>query len=252
MGVNLVYNPSIANDGTPPGATEFGVTRTTPQVSDIAVTHDTAAGAFNVTSTVVNTVKWSVHSLGRTDIPNENAPSITNANYSEVASDLTPNMASDNGRPPRGKFWAQDLTERHERFHANERANTYGQPAFEFAKNWLSAQTATDEAEVHGLVNKIPNKMFESYNASYVPGKERRAYGDGAPLYKARADAINATGTRGGYQTRPLSGGTKAAIGAGGGALAGAVIGGAIGGPIGAGVGALAGGIIGGIGSLLF
>ncbi|WP_449433111.1 hypothetical protein [Pseudomonas putida] len=252
VGATLVYNPSIANDDIPPKDSEFGATRTTPQTSDIVVTRDAAAGVFNVTGTVVNTVKWSVHNCGRTDIPNENAPAITSANYSKVASDLTPNMAKSNGRPPREQFWAQDLTERHERFHANERANTYGRPAFEFAKNWLTAQTATDEAGVDRLVNQIPNKMHESYHASFVPGKERRAYGDGAPLYKARADAINATGIRGGYQNRPLSAGTKAAIGVGGGALAGAVIGGVIGGPIGAGIGALAGGIIGGIGSLLF
>ena len=199
VGPTLTYSPSIATDSTPPGASEFGVTRTNPTVSGIGVTHDDAAKAFNVTATVVNTVKWSVHSLTRTDIPNETAPAITKDNYTTVASDLTPNMSSDNGRPPRTKFWAQDLTERHEKFHANERANTYGKPAFEFAQTWLKGQTATDEAGARSLVNQIPDKMFESYDASYVPGKESRAYGDGAPSYKARADAIKKKGDEGGY-----------------------------------------------------
>ena len=199
VGSTLTYSPSVANDATPPGASEFGVTRTNPSISGVAVTHDDKASAFNVTATVVNTVKWSVHSLGRTDIPDENAAAITKANYADVASDLTPDTTSDNGRPPRTKFWANDLTSRHEQFHANERANTYGKPAFEFARNWLIAQTATDEAGVKVLANQIPDKMFESYDASYVPGKESRAYGDGAPSYKARADAITKKGTDGGY-----------------------------------------------------
>ena len=250
IGSALAYRPSVAGDPSPPGPDEYGVTRTTPRVSDIAVAHDSAAAAFNVTGNVVNTVTWSVHSRGRTDIPDENAAAITGANYATVASDLTPDVSSDNGRPPRTRFWARDLTERHELFHANERAFAYGQPAFDLARNWLVAQAATDEVGVRVLVNRIPGRMFDSYNASYVPGKESRAYGDGAPLYRARADAITAKGARGGYGG--LSKGAKAAIGIGGGALLGAGIGAWVGGPVGAGVGAVAGAIIGGLGSLLF
>lgn len=199
----LTYSPSIAVSATAPGASEFGVTRTNPRVAGVAVVHDTAATKFDVTATVNNNVTWSVHSLGRTDIPDENAPAITAANYATVASDLTPNMASDGGRPPRTRFWAKDLTERHEQFHANERAHTYGRPAFEFAQTWLSGQTAANEAEVRALVNQVPTKMHENYATAYAPGKETRAYGDGAPLYRARADAVKAKGDSGGYGAPP-------------------------------------------------
>lgn len=195
----LTYSPSISQGGAAPRASAFGVTRTRPSVADIAIEHDASAMVFSVTATVNNRVTWTVQSRGRTNIPNENAAAITSANYTTVASDLTPNMSSDNGRPPRTKFWAQDLTEKHERFHANERANTYGKPAFEFAETWLSSQTAADEAGVTTLVNQIPDKMHESYAASYTPGKESRAYGDGAPSYQTRADAVKTKGDGGGY-----------------------------------------------------
>ncbi|OQA42090.1 MAG: hypothetical protein BWY52_02341 [Chloroflexi bacterium ADurb.Bin325] len=201
----LTYTPSISRGGAAPRASAFGVTRTRPAVANIAIAHDTTASAFNVTATVNNTITWAVQSRGRTDIPNENAAAITSANYATVASDLTPNMSSDNGRPPRTQFWAQDLTERHERFHANERAYTYGQPAFEFAQNWLKSQTATDAAGATALVNQVPDKMHESYATSYAPGKESRAYGDGAPSYRARADAIKAKGDGGGYPAPPAA-----------------------------------------------
>lgn len=199
----LTYSPTISQGGVTPGASEFGVTQTTTSIANITVAP--AGSVFNVSATVKNTINWAVQSRGRTDIPNENAAAITSANYATVASDLTPNMSSDNGRPPRTQFWAQDLTERHERFHANERAYTYGQPAFEFAQNWLKSQTATDAAGATALVNQVPNKMHESYATSYAPGKESRAYGDGAPSYRARADAIKAKGDGGGYPAPPAA-----------------------------------------------
>jgi hypothetical protein len=197
----LLYSPSIGARATPPNASQFGVTSTRPTVpaATINIVHDAAAAEFNVRATVNNSVTWAVHSLGRTDILDEDAAAITAANYTTAASDLTPNMASDGGRPPRTQFWASDLTAQHEQFHANERATTYGMPAFEFAQTWLGTQTAADEAEVRTHVNQVPAKMHENYATAYTPGKETRAYGNGAPAYRARADAITAKGTSGGY-----------------------------------------------------
>ena len=196
---SVTYSPVISHSATPPGADEFGVTITNPTVSGIAVAADATAHVFNVTATLNNSISWSVQSLGRTNIPNENAAAITAANYATVASDLTPDMTSDNGRPPRTQFWAEDLTSQHEQYHANERATTYGNPAFTFAVNWLTAQTASTVAEATTLVNRLPGKMHESYAASYSPGKESRAYGNGAPSYLARATAISTKGSTGGY-----------------------------------------------------
>lgn len=193
VGAALTYTPTVANSGTP-GADEFGVTSTRTRINGINVTQDATAHTFNVTATVNNDITWSVHSLGRTDIPNENTAAITKTNYPTVVSDLTPDMTSDNGRPPRTQFWASDLTQRHEQFHANERAHTYGQPAFDFARTWLTAQSANSAADATTLAQQVPGKMRESYNASYAPGKESRAYGDGAPLYLARATAVRNKG----------------------------------------------------------
>ncbi len=195
----MTYTPTITNTPTPPGADLFGLTRTKPAVSGIAVVHDAAAGIFNVTASITNKITWSVHSRGRTNIPDKNDGVLTQDNYTDVAADLTPDMSSDNGRPPRDEYWAQDLTTRHEKFHANERATTYGNPAFNFAQNWLANQTADDAASATALAKQVPAKMNESYAASYSPGKESRAYGDGAQLYKARADAILAKGAARGY-----------------------------------------------------
>ena len=198
----ITYTPTITNSGTP-SSDIFGVTSTTPTVSGIAIVANSASHSFDVTGTLNNTITWSVQSLGNTDIPNENAAAITQANYATVASDITPNMSSDNGRPPRTAFWCEDLTRRHEQFHANERATTYGQPAFNFAIAWLTAQTVSTQAEVSTAVSNLPTKMRESYATSYSPGKESRAYGDGAPSYLARANAITAKGAAGGYNPTP-------------------------------------------------
>jgi hypothetical protein len=201
----LTYAPVISQGGVTLDATDFGVTETSISLAGRSVTPDAAAAAFRVTATVNSRIRWATQSRGRTDIPDENAAAIHQGNYTAVAADLTPNMASDNGRPPRRSYWAGDLTARHERFHATERAETYGRPAFQFASTWLAGQTAADAAEATRLLNQVPAKMNESYAASYSPGKESRAYGDGAPSYRARADAITAKGGRTGYPADPAA-----------------------------------------------
>lgn len=198
IGATLAYAPAIANTATPNGS-EFGRAQATVTVNNINVSQDTSAHVFNVTATVNNAVTWGVHSLSRVNIANENDPAITNANYANAASDLTPDMSSDNGRPPRAQFWARDLTERHEQFHANEMANTYGQPAFAFARTWLTSQNATSSQQANDLVLQVREKVIESLVASYLPAAESRAYGDGAPLYLARATAIRNKGQRSEY-----------------------------------------------------
>lgn len=46
------------------------------------------------------------------------------------------------GRPPRSKFWAKDLTEIHEQFHADD-VKRLGPGAATSAVSWLSSQTAS-------------------------------------------------------------------------------------------------------------
>lgn len=227
----LVYSGTVGARATPPSASQFGVTTTNVKMTGVRVDQVTpgaalapgvvtgnvaklisafsgsgpppvptvaappAANHFKVTAGVDVTAKWAVHGLGRTDVTSADSAAITGDNYTRAASDLTPNMASDGGRPPRTQFWASDLTSIHEQFHANERTGTYGRAAFELARGWLAAQTADTADQARALVDQVPAKMFESYNASFTPGKELRAYGDGAPVYRARADAISARAT---------------------------------------------------------
>ncbi len=183
----LTYTGTVGARSTPPAANLFGVTTTKVKMKGVNAAVGTP-GTFKLTGGVDVTADWSVHSRGRIDVPYFAAPVVTATTYPKVASDLKPNMSSDGGRPPRTQYWAKDLTERHEQFHANERTGKYGKAAFEFAKAWLAAQTASTAEEAKGLADKVPDKMFESYNASFVPGKENRAYGDGAIAYRVRSE----------------------------------------------------------------
>jgi hypothetical protein len=189
----LTYSGAVGARATPPNASLFGVTSTDVKINGVQAVPG-AGGTFKVTGAVAVSAKWSVHSRGRIDVPYYAAPVVTATTYPKVASDLTPNMSSDGGRPPRRSYWAKDLTERHEQFHANERTGKYGKAAFDFATAWLAAQTASTPDEAKDLANQVPDKMFESYDASFAPGKENRAYGDGAIAYQVRADMAKAYG----------------------------------------------------------
>jgi len=182
----LTYSGTVGHRASAPAANLFGVTSTDVKINGVQVVPG-AASTYRVSGAVDVTAKWSVHSRGRVDVPYFAAPVVTATTYPKVASDLTPNMSSDGGRPPRKQYWAKDLTERHEKFHADERTGKYGKAAFEYAKAWLASQTASTAKDAKALADKVPDKMFESYNASFVPGKENRAYGEGAIAYSVRA-----------------------------------------------------------------
>jgi hypothetical protein len=185
----LAYNATITHGGVAPGATEFGLTEWTANVSGFEAL--AASGAYAVTATINCPIEWEVHDLGRTNVASASDPALTRANYSTAASDLTPNMSSDGGRPPRTQFWARDLTERHEQFHAGD-FKTRGQAAFNLAQTWVGTQTASSEDEAKRKVDAIPGRMRTYIVANYIPGAETRAYGDGAPSYATRAAAIAA------------------------------------------------------------
>lgn len=191
----LTYAPTITQSGT---AAPFGETLPyTFTMSAIAVTP--SAGTFNVTATVDNPITFQVNSGGNTDIPSDTAPAITQANYATVASDLTPNMGDLNGRPPRTRFWAEDLCIRHERFHCTD-GIPHARSGVTLAQNWLNGQTAADVAGVNTLLGQVPARVIATRSAAMTyPGRENRAYGDGAPSYLARANAIKTKGDANGY-----------------------------------------------------
>ena len=248
----LTYNPSIAQSGPPP--LPFGETKPyTHTVTNISVM--LKDGAYRVTANVDNPITFQVNGGGNVDIDSETDPDITNSNYPTVVSDLTPDMTDQGGAPPRTHFWAEDLTIRHERFHADENA-VHGRAGVVAAQAWLNSQTAATVADVRDLVNAVPARVAATVDAAMAfPAREERAYGDGASLYLERANAIKAKGEDGEYAEgggpapkKEMSRGAKVGIGILAGAVAGAGIGafgGGVGALIGAGIGAVVGLIAG-------
>ena len=190
------YNPSITRSGAAPSG--FGVTRPyTHALSGITVTK--RHGTYHVQATVDNPITFQVDGHGNTDIDSVGDADITSANYATVASDLTPDMSSDNGRPPRTQFWAEDLTIRHERFHAREDVH-FGRQGVRIARRWLNTQDAASVTEVNTLLNEVLTRVADHVDVSMAaPAREERAYGDGAPAYLRRATNVQRRGDRGGY-----------------------------------------------------
>lgn len=193
----------ITRGGLALGATEFGRTDGGDlRVTKIKVQKIPMMKRFLVRATIEHHIKWDVRAgagpTGEVDINGWSSPNITAANYKDVADDLTPDTSDLGGRPPRNAFWAQDLTEQHEEFHADDMVK-HTDPAASLASTWLSAQLAPNVAGVNALLTAVPGKMVTAIIASYIPRAEHRAYGDGLLAYRTRALAIRARGKLGGY-----------------------------------------------------
>jgi hypothetical protein len=186
-----------------PGKGDFGLTTAyAPTVGDITITNE--GGAYTVKGVLQSEIKMSVRTAvgpdGQTDLPNA---LLTEASYPVVVSDLTPNMADENGRPPRTKFWSRDLTIKHERFHATEYGH-FDELGATQAIAWLNSQTADSAGGVKSLLRQIPNKVMSTVIANMAaPASEERAYGDGAPSYTALATSIKAKGDAKEYPPDP-------------------------------------------------
>jgi hypothetical protein len=194
------YSSTIKKAGAAPPAGDFGITRPFFQMK-MSGTQD--SGSFKVTCDVEGQITFQLSNFGRTDISSDSDSDITKSNYPKVVSDLTPNMSDLNGRPPRTEFWAEDLTERHERFHAVEDVG-FGRDGVLLAEKWLNKQTAASVDEVKAHVSQALNIIKTKVdNEMAPPGSEKRAYGDGASLYAARTKAIKTKGDAGKYATAP-------------------------------------------------
>lgn len=201
INAGFTYSGSIKKGGAQPSG--FGVTRSfSSKLTGITIT--SKAKTFEVSATFEHPITYQVRSgtgpRSQKDIASETDPDITKTNYPTVVSDLTPDMSDLNGRPPRTKFWAEDLTEKHEKVHADDDKKN-GPGAMRTVTTWLNGQTAASVAEVNTLLGKLPGRFASALLAalSTVDG-EKHAYGDGAPSYKARADAIKAKGKKGDYK----------------------------------------------------
>lgn len=194
------YTSSIKQAGAAPPAGDFGITRPFFQMK-LAGTQD--ATGFKLTCPVEGQITYQLASLGKTDISSDSDPDIFQSNYTKVVSDLTPNMSDLNGRPPRTQYWAEDLTKKHECFHAKEDVK-FGGDGVVLADKWLNKQTASTEAEAIRKATQALDIVRSKVDTEMVvPASEKRAYGDGAPLYRARADAIKAKGDAKKYPAAP-------------------------------------------------
>ena len=199
----LGYEGSISRGGIAVGG-NFGITGFGDvRVTDITVLPVPWLGVFVVRANIVHAIRWDVRSRvgpgGEVDVDWFFGSALTGANYEDAADDLTPDMGDLNGRPPRDAFWAEDLTERHERFHAED-AKANGPAAVGVGSAWLSAQAAADVPGVHALLASVPGRVVTALIAAMAfPDVEERAYGDGAGAYRRRAMAIRAAGAAGLY-----------------------------------------------------
>lgn len=197
----LTYHSSIEQGGAGPEG--FGICRCNGSLHTVTITP--GSGNYTVAGTFEIEIRWSVRSGvgpgGRVDLASPDDPDLKACNYQRAVWDLTPNMGDLGGRPPRSKFWCQDLTQRHELVHADD-YQTYGEDASEAAQAWLNDQTADSRDHIADtLVNQALHEGWDTLIALMAspPGAEPRAYGDGAGPYQARADAIQNKGDAGDY-----------------------------------------------------
>jgi len=200
ISANFTYSPTVAvSPDEPKDPSDFGTTWGN-HVSTTGGKIHKEPGRFEVTLTYENPIVIRVFKdtgpRSQTNIESETDPDIKAGNYTAVVTDLTPGK---DDRSPRNKFWARDLTLIHERFHATD-GQQFCKKAVEDAKTTLESQTASSKDEVNELLKPIPNKIVKARAAGMSkPASEDRAYKDGAPKYKDRADKIAALGKAGKY-----------------------------------------------------
>ena len=205
---SLAYQSKISQDGAvEPG--EFGTT--TPQYRLLEPHADLKDRVYYLTGTVDAQIAFQVDGRNRTDIASETDPDITQANYPDVVKDLTPSPAAVNqggkklfkNQPPRERFWAEDLTIKHECFHADEDVK-FGREGTTVAQNWLNRQTAQSLDDVGKLIQPAIDMVTATVRMKMAyPAREERAYNAGAPAYASRAQAIKRKGDAKGYVPPP-------------------------------------------------
>jgi hypothetical protein len=180
------------------GAGAFGEERAKYQAKNTDFKGKKSAGGnvVEIQSTMFLDIHWNTHSLGRKDVAGPRSKAVTKTTYSDIVSDLTPDAT---GRPTRTKYWAADLTSKHEKFHASDdiaQANLY----LPTLKAWMDAQTVTaDKPSVTALVEQARGKIEADGWDHYNNGGEDRAYGDGKASYQDRVDKISARATKAGW-----------------------------------------------------
>jgi len=186
------FTSAVTAGGASPNSGQFGLMQPVFTTPSSAWTR--AGTVVTVTTTLNVNAGWGVHAIGRTDVAGAASPAVTSATWQAVRDDLAPDAS---GRATRGTYWCNDLTSRHEQFHATDciqRARLFvptGQ-AFLNAQTVDGTSGATVQAGVTSAVQTMLNNSIGDWNTYYAAGGEDRAYGDGRASYQARSDAVAA------------------------------------------------------------
>ncbi|HVF67780.1 MAG TPA: hypothetical protein VM914_08965 [Pyrinomonadaceae bacterium] len=209
IATSLTYTPSVKKDTPPSSPGKFGLTA--PVIFVNRSSADAGDKVFNVKLVVDNKITYWVHDGGRTDIASDSDGDITQTNYTKVVSDLTPSPAAVKNattdlyknQPPRTKYWAEDLTLKHERFHCADDVK-FGSQGAAMARDWLNTKAVSKIEDLDPLIAAARDKVSDKIKLEMaLPGSENRAYDDGAPSYTARAQAVKTKGDANGYAAKP-------------------------------------------------
>jgi hypothetical protein len=187
----ITVGSKLTEDAGAPGPDEFGVEKVKYKIDNIKWTHHPDTKTVDVNARVFLDITWGVHSLEHTNVPGANDAVVTKTTWKEIADDLRPDGT---GRPTRDKYWAEDLTRKHENFHATDdigRATLY----LPTARTWLTAQTVSAgsvEADVKAHLETMRANIEADGWAWYGTGGEDRAYADGKSSYAGRVTGIEA------------------------------------------------------------
>lgn len=183
----LRFEPTITEGGvdvSPPGC---GITTTRVHVSGIRWV-DTGA-VVRIEGGLVVHARWAIDGGGRTDVPGPDATVVGPATWQEIVADLEPGPA---GIPRRLRYWASDLSARHELFHADEDLDA-ARHGLRAAHDWLRRQSVDpSDRGVLDLLTGVQRLVKDAIEANYRRGGEERAFAAGRSLYQARADAVRA------------------------------------------------------------
>ncbi len=203
------YTSAITKTNDAPDPGDFGTTRPNYKIAHVAaVPH---AQSFDVTGDINADITFSVTSLGKKNIASDSDPNITQTNYPDVVKDLTPSPATVTrsggtiykNQPPRNQFWAEDITIKHERFHADEDVS-FGQQGVTAAQNWMNTQRVAKIDDIALLIQPTIDKVRDTVVvAMALPGRELRAHAFTASTYSNRAQAIKRKGDAKGYVPQP-------------------------------------------------
>jgi hypothetical protein len=114
--------------------------------------------------------------------------------WSQIVYDLNPS-ADTPARSPRNEHWCRDLTTKHELFHIEDWAGAF-RTSRPVAEAWLNTQSASSGEDALSKAGDAVSIMQVAVNTYMGSGDsapcEVRAYADGVPSYRERAEVVRA------------------------------------------------------------